>query len=61
MLIDPIKAGVQASLLPGESIVLSGVFNCAGKFVVNTPTIAADGQQRVVTDLLIWNGTACRW
>lgn len=56
--IAPIKAGVQASLLPGESIVLSGAFNCAGNYVVNTPTIASNGQQQVVTDLLYWNGTA---
>jgi peptidoglycan hydrolase-like protein with peptidoglycan-binding domain len=55
--VDPIKAGVQASLLPGETIVLSGAFNCAGNYAVNTPTIGTpNGQKNQVTDLFVWNG-----
>jgi hypothetical protein len=53
-----IEASAQAALLPGESIVKAGPFQCSGIWAVNSPTITSAGQQVQVTNLVMWNGSA---
>jgi hypothetical protein len=54
-----VDAGTAASLLPGETVVMSGPFHCAGNWVVNSPTVQSSGGPAIqITNLLMWNGTA---
>lgn len=56
--VDQIKAGAQKALLPGESLIKSGPYQCAGDYVYNAPTVqAAGGKPTQVIELMKWNGT----
>lgn len=52
------QAAAQASLSPGETIVKSGPFQCAGIWAYNGPTISSNGTQSQLTLLMRWNGSA---
>lgn len=57
--LDAIKAGAQRSLLPGETMVKSGPFQCADGFAYNAPTVQPKGgKAQQVVELLKWNGSA---
>jgi peptidoglycan hydrolase-like protein with peptidoglycan-binding domain len=51
-----ITPAIQASLLPNQTLVSLGSFECAKNFAVADPVIETDGQQAEVTTLLIWSG-----
>ncbi len=56
--VDQIRAGAQKALLPNETMVKSGPYQCAGDYVYNVPTVQVPGgRQTQVVELMKWNGT----
>jgi peptidoglycan hydrolase-like protein with peptidoglycan-binding domain len=53
-----LQTAAQATLRPGERIVLTGPFQCAGPWAYNQPTVNSGGTDRPVKLLMRWNGTA---
>jgi peptidoglycan hydrolase-like protein with peptidoglycan-binding domain len=53
-----ILAAAKAALLPGEQIVKSGPYQCAGVWTYNAPTVQSSGKQTQIVNLMNWNGSA---